>query len=370
MVTRSTPAIVLGSMGNLQGTYKFFSLETGKKIKHRKFTACPMPDSVIKKVEAFGKSSSGVFDFADRNGILFEWNEEVDKCPEGIVKEDVVLYPSLVAEFPGVTLGRDHPIPTIKEDIILQGHAKADAACNANMEQFAVAGVEAPTIVHANINEINKTDGDDDGIISVAEIPAQANQDPLIVPDTSDEDDRDDNDGNKEDNDDNDGDTPQEYDPENESEGESEGDKAPGVEDEAPGVRQSKRKNKGMTNRFDNYGLMMNAQRRARGSKRHATIHNGLMFFLADNLSNAKPFPEDDREEYALGIALVHYSMGAGIKKFKERGEAGVTKELTQMHDMYVFCPVTRELLMKEERSKALSSLMFLKEKQDQSVKV
>jgi hypothetical protein len=64
-----------------------------------------MPDSVIKKVEAFGKSSSGVFNFADRNGILFEWNEVVDECPEGIVEEDVVLYPSLVAEFPGVTLG-------------------------------------------------------------------------------------------------------------------------------------------------------------------------------------------------------------------------------------------------------------------------
>jgi hypothetical protein len=72
--------------------------------------ACPMPDLVIKKVEAFGKSSSGVFNFANRNNILFEWNEEVDECPEGIVEEDVVLYPSLIAEFLGVTLGQDHPI--------------------------------------------------------------------------------------------------------------------------------------------------------------------------------------------------------------------------------------------------------------------
>jgi hypothetical protein len=105
MVTRSTPATVLGPTGNLQGTYKFFSLETGKMIKRCKLTAYPMQDSVIKKVEAFGKSSSGVFDFANRNGILFEWNEVVDECPEGIVEEDVVLYPSLVAKFPGVTLG-------------------------------------------------------------------------------------------------------------------------------------------------------------------------------------------------------------------------------------------------------------------------
>ncbi len=93
------------------------------------------------------------------------------------------------------------------------------------------------------------------------------------------------------------------------------------------------------------------------------------MLFSAEDLSNAKPIPEEDREEHALGIALVHYSMGAGIKMFKERGEAGVTKELTQMHDMDVFRPVTRDSLTKEERTKALSLLMFLKEKQDQSVK-
>jgi hypothetical protein len=174
MVTRSTPAIVLGPTGNLQSTYKFFSLETGKKIKHRKLTAYPMPDSVIKKVEAFGKSSLGVFNFANRNGILFEWNEVIDECPEGIVEEDVVLYPSLVAKFPGVTLGRDHPIPTIEEDIMLQGRDEAAAAQNTNMEPFAAAGVDALTIIHANVNEINETDDDNDGIISVADIPAQA----------------------------------------------------------------------------------------------------------------------------------------------------------------------------------------------------
>ncbi len=140
------------------------------------------------------------------------------------------------------------------------------------------------------------------------------------------------------------------------------------MEDKAPGVRRSKRKNKGVMNRFDNYGLMMNAQRRARGGQQRATIRNGLMFFLADDRSNAKPVPEENREEYVLGIALVHYSMEAGIK-IKERGEAGVTKELTQMHNMNVFRPVARELLTKEERMKALSSLMFLKEKRDQSVK-
>jgi hypothetical protein len=47
MVTCLTPAIVLGPTGNLQGTYKFFSLATRKKIKQRKMMAYPMPDSII-----------------------------------------------------------------------------------------------------------------------------------------------------------------------------------------------------------------------------------------------------------------------------------------------------------------------------------
>jgi hypothetical protein len=121
MATCSTPAIVLSPTGNLQGTYKFLSLATGKKVKQCAFTPYPMPDSVIKKVEAYGKSTAllGIFDFADRNGILFEWNEEVDEFPEGIVEvEDVVLYPSLAAEHPVLVLGQDQPLPLIKEELV------------------------------------------------------------------------------------------------------------------------------------------------------------------------------------------------------------------------------------------------------------
>jgi hypothetical protein len=62
--------------------------------------------------------------------------------------------------------------------------------------------------------------------------------------------------------------------------------------------------------------------------------------------------------------------MNAGIRKFKAKGEAGVTKELTQMHDMSVFHPIEVEALTYNDRKKALSSLMFLKEKRDSLVKV
>jgi len=89
----------------------------------------------------------------------------------------------------------------------------------------------------------------------------------------------------------------------------------------------------------------MAARRARRGGGRRALIRNECVFFSSDDLSDAKPISEVDREEIALGVALVHYSMNVGIKKFKAKGEAGVTKELTQMHDMNVFRPIEVESL-------------------------
>jgi hypothetical protein len=112
-------------MGNLQGTYKFLNLTTGKKVKRRLFTAYPMPDSIVKKVNGMGQLVvPGALDFADRSSVLFKWNKDVDENPEGTVKEDMIPYPSLVAEFPGVTLDRNHPVPSIEGKIPPQGHAE------------------------------------------------------------------------------------------------------------------------------------------------------------------------------------------------------------------------------------------------------
>jgi hypothetical protein len=78
MVTRPTPAIVLGPTGNQQGTYKFLSLMTGKKIKRLQMTKYPMPDLVVKVVKKLAHRVVGTFDFADRYGVLFEWNKGVN----------------------------------------------------------------------------------------------------------------------------------------------------------------------------------------------------------------------------------------------------------------------------------------------------
>jgi hypothetical protein len=373
MISRTSPAIILGPTGNLQGTYKMLNLDTGAKVKRRKWIPHPMPDSVIKQVERMGQSDGlpGTFDFADRSGVLFEWNEEVDEHSEGIIEEeDVILYPSLAAEQPGIILGRDQPLPSIEVDLIPQGQAEDQAARNANIDPYDVAGVEAPPLMHDA--HVIGGDDDDDDIIAVADATPHINPVPLVV-DATDDEEGDDvataNDNVDDDNDDNDSDD------DDDDDDDQHGAPQPNIEtddaepDGDQGVRRSRRKGRGVTKRYADYGLLMATRREARGGPKRARIREGCVFFSADDLSDAKPIPEADREEFALGVALVHYSMNAGIKKFKEKGEAGVTKELTQMHDMDVFRPIDGSSLSHGEKRNALSSLMFLKEKRDNTVK-
>ena len=55
MEPRTKWGICLGPTGNMQGSYKFLSLSTGKKVTKRKFTEMPMTDSVIKIIDSLGK---------------------------------------------------------------------------------------------------------------------------------------------------------------------------------------------------------------------------------------------------------------------------------------------------------------------------
>jgi hypothetical protein len=63
------------------------------------------------------------------------------------------------------------------------------------------------------------------------------------------------------------------------------------------------------------------------------------------------------------------YSLEAGLKHFGERGEMAVSKALKQFNVYDVFKPLYADKLSQEEKSKALTSLIFLKEKRDGNVK-
>ncbi len=63
------------------------------------------------------------------------------------------------------------------------------------------------------------------------------------------------------------------------------------------------------------------------------------------------------------------YSLEAGLKHFGERGETAVSKELKQFNVYDVFEPLYANELSNEEKLKALTLLILLKEKQDGNVK-
>jgi hypothetical protein len=70
MTERTQPAICLGPTANFQGSYKFLSLNTGKRITRKQFKDLPMPDSVIRKIEAMAtcEKQDKVITFCNRLG--------------------------------------------------------------------------------------------------------------------------------------------------------------------------------------------------------------------------------------------------------------------------------------------------------------
>jgi hypothetical protein len=78
--------------------------------------------------------------------------------------------------------------------------------------------------------------------------------------------------------------------------------------------------------------------------------------------------PDEHLDQHYVLVAhyiMTQYSMKAGMKKkFKERGEEAVTKELSQLHYRDTFEPLHSRDLNKQERDEVLESHLFLKEKE------
>jgi hypothetical protein len=77
---------------------------------------------------------------------------------------------------------------------------------------------------------------------------------------------------------------------------------------------------------------------------------------------------------FARHVNIVHhtmpqYSLKSGLKKFKEKGEAPVSNDRMQLHTKDTFEPHDSTKLDREQKSNALESLMFLKDKRDDSIR-
>ncbi len=101
--TRTKWGFCMGPMGNLQGSYKFLLLTTGRKVTRRKFTEMPVTEAVIRQVEAMAVKSGAVkwINFKNRKGVKFEFDN--DKEYEMLLEPDnPAPFPDIPAEAPGM----------------------------------------------------------------------------------------------------------------------------------------------------------------------------------------------------------------------------------------------------------------------------
>ena len=66
---------------------------------------------------------------------------------------------------------------------------------------------------------------------------------------------------------------------------------------------------------------------------------------------------------------IQQFSIKKGLKEFGDRATPSIMKELQQHHDMRTYIPIDKDSMTKMQRAEALSSLMFLMEKRDGSLK-
>ena len=70
-----------------------------------------------------------------------------------------------------------------------------------------------------------------------------------------------------------------------------------------------------------------------------------------------------------IHYALTQLTLKQGLKKFGKEGEKAVVKEINQLHDREMFYPVHADTLSDEQKQESLKLLMFLKEKNDKTIK-
>ena len=69
------------------------------------------------------------------------------------------------------------------------------------------------------------------------------------------------------------------------------------------------------------------------------------------------------------GYLMTQYNLKPGLRKFGAKGQSAAIDELTQLHVMDTWTVMDATKLSREDKMKALSSLLFLKEKQSGKIK-
>ena len=87
MVARTTGALAMRPTGNAQGSYWFYSLNTGRLLNRNRWTALPMPAEVIQRVHVLARNSATGLTFTDNQNQVYE-DDDDDYQPDGDIADD------------------------------------------------------------------------------------------------------------------------------------------------------------------------------------------------------------------------------------------------------------------------------------------
>jgi hypothetical protein len=175
MAWQTHECITLGPMGNLQGSIKFYCLTNGRVLNRCSFTPMPMPDWVIKRVDAIGEreGQGRTFWFLNRQKEPYKWTDEVpedDTDFQGLLEnEEEAVYPNVSTKLPRVELKAEErdftPVSDEPEADFRELVAAALHNTGIDTEEQLRAVREAASNVPVNLHQLAVVEADEDKIV-------------------------------------------------------------------------------------------------------------------------------------------------------------------------------------------------------------
>ena len=389
MTLRTHACIACRPTGNLQGSVKFYCLTTGRILKRRSWTALPMPDKVIDKVNRIGKSKrqGREFRFLNLSKEPFSWTDSVpEDDPEfqGRLEEEAP-FPDISAQLPGVPLECDEDDEAFA---VVTNEPEPDftdlaavALDNANIDtgDRLRAARSAADATAQNDNRIIETEGPrmikpeapneivydiifdlpDAGLIPGAppDFGFELTEDPAPAPPLG---------PAAPVPDDNSNDNPRRYPARSRRSvvGNQPYDTyAPRIQFLQLGEVRAHRSVLAAMNDDETETTP------SKGEQLHATTSITGEIDDTKHAIDADLTTESEDEMAVWGYLMTQYNLKPGLRKFGERGAKAAVSELTQLHIMDTWAVMDPGQLTREDKVKALSSLLFLKEKRCGKIK-
>ncbi len=339
MQSRTTGAIALRPAGNAQGGHCFLSLTSGRRLSRSRWTTLPMPQDVIDRVHVLARRGNANRDltFAWRDGSNIADDEDDDDDDDESDYDPDEWEPDSDDESEDETNAGDHNTDAMATEGVAGAETNDELPDNEEPNDDELPDNEEP-----NDEPLNEIDGNPG--------TAPSRQKTVRFADEEEEEEDDGTPGVDVEEKEDDGTPGVDVDIEEEEEEEEEQEEA--NEEIEPDEQTTEQE---MEGRCGPRSSSHNLRPRRRPSEEHRKAMQ----------------PQDNSHLHASleHCAMTQCSIKKGLEVFGDAGKEAVLSEMKQLHDMGVAEPKKANMLTREEKSKSLNYLMFLKQKRSGRIK-